>query len=428
MFMLELEKAIQVLRDAAEKIKETVKVPLAEASGRILAEEIRAAYDQPPFDRSPLDGYAVRGEDTLDALDRQPVSLRVIGKIYAGQVYEGTVGKGQCVRLMTGSPIPAGADAVIRQEDTDYKAGSDRSAEEKEGYSGQPQSSSGDKVSRVTVFKGAAPYQNYVNAGEDYHKGDLLLEKGTLLNGLHLGIIAGAGSDQVEVYREPVITVISTGDEVLAPGSPLKPGKIYDSNRFTVVGRLADLGFRKVESFHCLDQAGAMGDRIREAAKSSDLIITTGGVSVGEKDIMHQVMEDLHGDKLFWRVSLKPGAPTLAFTTEENAVPVICLTGNPYGVAVNFELLVRPVLGKLSGNPAVESKTCLCTLINESPKRGGVRRFMRGSYDEEKGQVKILAGSHASGTLSSMAASNCLVEIPENGSGKAGETVKIYLL
>ena len=392
--MLELEKAIQVLQDAAGQIKETVKVPLAEASGRMLAEEIRAAYDQPPFDRSPLDGYAVRGEDTLTASEEQPVNLQVIGKIYAGQVYTGTIKKGQCVRLMTGSPIPSGANAVIRQEDTDYKAGDNGPAEEKEGLSGLEQPS---------------------------------LE-GTVINGLHLGIIAGAGRDHVEVYREPVITVISTGDEVLAPGEPLSPGKIYDSNRFTVVGRLADLGFRKVESFHCQDLAGAMEERIREAAKNSDLIITTGGVSVGEKDIMHQVMEDLHGDKLFWRVNLKPGAPTLAFCTGEKAVPVICLTGNPYGVAVNFELLVRPILGKLSGNPSVESQTRLCRLVNDSPKRGGVRRFLRGVYDDRKGEARILAGSHASGTLSSMAVSSCLVEIPENGSGKAGDQVRIYLL
>lgn len=426
--MLELEKAVQVLQDATKQIKETEKVPLAEASGRMLAEEIRAVYDQPPFDRSPLDGYAVRGEDTLTASERQPVSLQVIGKIYAGQVYAGTIGKGQCIRLMTGSPIPSGANAVIRQEDTDYRAEVNRLTEEKEELSGLEQPSLKGTVNRINIFKGAAPYQNYIYAGEDYHKGDLLLEKGILLNGMHLGIIAGAGRDQVEVCREPVITVISTGDEVLAPGGPLSPGKIYDSNRFTVVGRLADLGFGKVESFHCPDQAGAMEDQIREAEKRSDLIITSGGVSVGEKDIMHQVMEDLQGDKLFWRVNLKPGAPTLAFCTRERAVPVICLTGNPYGVAVNFELLVRPILGKLSGNPSVESQTRLCKLANDSPKQGGVRRFMRGVYDERKGEARILAGSHASGTLSSMAASSCLVEISENGREKAGDTVKIYLL
>ena len=408
-----LEEAIRILKDAAGPVRDTEKVPLAKASGRVLAMDLKACYDQPPFPRSPLDGYAVRGEDTLKASEDKPVELKILGKIYAGQVFPGKVREGECVRLMTGAPVPQGANAVIRQEDTDFEPG-------KSGDFTGPES-------RVRIFRGAAPYRNYVYEGEDYRKGDILLQKGTVLRGRHLGIAAGAGLDELEIYREPAITVISTGDEVIEPGQDLKPGKIYDSNRFTVVGRLADLGFQRVDSWHCQDDPAAMASRIREAGKSSDLIITTGGVSVGEKDIMHQVMADLKGEKLFWKVSLKPGAPSLAFVLGEKKLPVICLTGNPYGVAVNFELLVRPLLEKLSGNPEVACKTCFCKQVNDSPKWGGVRRFMRGLYDETKREVTILAGSHASGTLSSMAVCNCLVEIPENSDGKAGRMVKIYL-
>ncbi len=408
-----LEEAIRTLKEAADPVRDIEKVPLARASGRVLALDLKASYDQPPFPRSPLDGYAVRGEDTICASEENPVELRILGKIYAGQVFRGEVHKGECVRLMTGAPIPTGANAVIRQEDTDYEPG-------KAGDFTGPDS-------RVKIFRGAAPYQNYVYEGEDYRKGDILLRAGTVLNGMRLGIAAGAGLNELEVYREPAITVISTGDEVIAPGQDLKAGKIYDSNQYTVVGRLADLGFSRVESMHCPDDPAIMADRIRKAKETSDLIITTGGVSVGEKDIMHQVMADLKGKKLFWKVSLKPGAPTLAFVLEEK-LPVICLTGNPYGVAVNFELLIRPVLEALSLNPGIRSKTCMGKLKNDSPKWGGVRRFMRGFYERESSEVTILAGSHASGTLSSMAACNCLVEIPEDSGGKAGEDVKIYLL
>ena len=408
-----LEEAIRTLKEAADPVRDIEKVPLARASGRVLALNLKASYDQPPFPRSPLDGYAVRGEDTICASEENPVELRILGKIYAGQVFRGEVHKGECVRLMTGAPIPTGANAVIRQEDTDYEPG-------KAGDFTGPDS-------RVKIFRGAAPYQNYVYEGEDYRKGDILLRAGTVLNGMRLGIAAGAGLNELEVYREPAITVISTGDEVIAPGQDLKAGKIYDSNQYTVVGRLADLGFSRVESMHCPDDPAVMADRIRKAKETSDLIITTGGVSVGEKDIMHQVMADLKGKKLFWKVSLKPGAPTLAFVLEEK-LPVICLTGNPYGVAVNFELLIRPVLEALSLNPGIRSKTCMGKLKNDSPKWGGVRRFMRGFYERESSEVTILAGSHASGTLSSMAACNCLVEIPEDSGGKAGEDVKIYLL
>lgn len=419
---MQLEEAIRILEDVAEPVKDTCRVPLREGSGRVLAEDVRASYDQPPFPRSPLDGYAVRGEDTGSASTENPVEMKIIGKIYAGQVFPGRVGEGECVRLMTGAPMPDGSNAVIRQEDTDFEPG--RAGD----YTGPD--------SRVKIYRGAAPWQNYVYAGEDYRKGDTLLKAGTVVNGVQLGIASGAGADEITVYREPAITVISTGDEVISPGQELAPGKIYDSNRFTVVGRLADLGFRQLESFHCPDNPAAMAGRIRAAAEGSDLIITTGGVSVGEKDIMHQVMADLKGEKLFWKVSLKPGAPTLAFlfrdTARNKRVPVICLTGNPYGVAVNFELLVRPVMARLSRNPGIKSRSCLVRLVNNSPKRGGVRRFMRGFHEIENEagteKVTILAGSQASGTLSSMAACNCLVEIPEDGTGRAGEMVKIYLL
>jgi molybdopterin molybdotransferase len=366
-----------------------------------------------------LDGYAVRGDDTLHASEDHPVTLKVIGKIYAGEVFSGEVARGECVRLMTGAPIPRGADSVIRQEDTDNPP------VEKEDLC--------DRSCDVKIYKGVAPWQNYCYAGEDYRQDDILLRKGDVLSGMTIGVAAGAGREKVLVYRKPVVSVISTGDELMSPGERLLPGKIYDSNLFLVAGRLKDLGLTDVRFGRCVDDASAMGQRIREAAGYSDLIITTGGVSVGEKDIMHQVPEDLKGEKLFWKVAMKPGGVTLAFLYERESdkIPVVCLTGNPYGVAANFELLLRPMMEKLTGNPSWKSKRLLCRLENDSPKRGGRRRYLRGHIEEEtrgERRVRILDGSHASGTLSTMAACNCLVEIPENGSGRAGEYVTVYVL
>jgi molybdopterin molybdotransferase len=347
------------------------------------------------------------------------VTLKVVGKIYAGEVFSGEVSKGECVRLMTGAPIPLGADAVIRQEDTDNPA------IEKDNLD--------NRICDVKIYKGVAPWQNYCYAGEDYKKNDILLRRGDVLNGMSIGVAAGAGREKVLVYRMPVVSVISTGDELMSPGERLLPGKIYDSNLFLVAGRLKDLGLSDVRFSRCVDDVSAMSERILEAAKQSDLIITTGGVSVGEKDIMHQVLEDLKGEKLFWKVAIKPGGVTLAFMYERESdkIPVVCLTGNPYGVAANFELLLRPMMEKLTGNPLWKSERLRCRLENDSPKRGGRRRFLRGHLEDGtqgERRVRFLDGSHASGTLSTMAACNCLVEIPENGSGKAGEYVEVYVL
>ena len=407
--MPELEKAVKILTDAVQPICDTETIPLLKANGKILAEDIIAPGNQPPFPRSPLDGYAVRGEDTDGASSESPVSLKVIGKIYAGETFSGKIEKNECVRLMTGAPIPAGANAVIRQEDTDC----------------------GETT--VRIYRGKSPYQNYCYEGEDYKKGDLLAAAGTSLSGPVIGVIAGTGREEVKVFRAPVITVISTGDELVMPGKELSPGKIYDSNLYLVVGRLRDLGIMSYYALHAPDHLDIICAEIETACMNSDLVITTGGVSVGEKDLMHQTIEELHAQKLFWRVNLKPGAPTLAYIA--NKTPVICLTGNPYGVAVNFELLVRPVLAKLMQDAARNTVRYPAVLENDSPKHGGVRRFMRGFFSERTDEhfhivrtVTIPEGNHASGSLSSIVGCNCLAEIPEDSLGKKGEKIWIYPL
>lgn len=398
--MLQLEEAIECLLCHTHPITETEKIPLLSSANRILSMPLAASADQPPFPRSPLDGYAVRGQDTQGAEKEIPVQLSVIGTVYAGEVFSGRVRENQAVRITTGAPIPRGADTVIRQEDTD---------------GGREQ---------VQIYRGASPYENYCFQGEDYRAGDILLEQGARMDGIAMALAAGLGNDCVQVYRKPKIAVISTGDELIQPGIPLQPGKIYDTNRHLISGRLLEFGIAPFASLHGKDDAKEMAETLDELSKNTDLILTTGGVSVGEKDIMHHVLELLSAKKLFWRVEIKPGAPTLAAVLG-NAL-MICLSGNPFAAAANFELLVRPVIEKLTRDGRWRMKRCRGVMENDFKKPRGTRRFIRGYA--EGGRVWAIAGNHASGTLAAMAGSNCLIEIlrEQAGVGK-GDEVWIYL-
>ncbi|MDO4330603.1 MAG: molybdopterin molybdotransferase MoeA [Lachnospiraceae bacterium] len=399
--MLQMEEAIEILQEQVTAIRETEQIPLLEAVGRILAQEGRAGLDQPPFPRSPLDGYAVRGQDTEGAGKENPKLLQVIGKIYAGEAFSGRVGENQAVRLMTGAPIPDGADTVIRQENSDY---------------GEDQ---------VQIYQSSKPYQNYCYQGEDYQAGAVLLKQGQVMDGAAVSVAASMGLQEVSVYRKPRIAVISTGDELTEPGIPLKAGKIYDSNLYLICGRLAELGATPVYSCHWDDEPEGLAEEIRKLAGKTDLIVTTGGVSVGEKDIMHEVIRLLAARQLFWRVNVKPGAPTLAAVYEGTLI--ICLSGNPFAAAANFELLVRPVMGKLTGDKRWMVKKIRARLETDYSKPKGSRRFLRG-YAED-GKVWLAAGNHASGALSSLVGSNCLVEIlPDQAGARKEEEVWVYLL
>ncbi|MGN0203302.1 MAG: gephyrin-like molybdotransferase Glp [Coprococcus sp.] len=398
--MISVEDAVGLLSACSHCIKETEKIPLMEGLGRTLAVNVTAPMDQPPFPRSPLDGYAIRAEDSMGATPESPVCLEVIGEVCAGQVFRGCVGSGQAVRIMTGAPIPEGADTVIKQENTDY----------------------GDK--QVNICENLVPYGNYCACGEDYCKGDILLEKGTILDSAAIGTMAGAGMTVVDVYRQPRVGVISTGDEVLSPGSVWQPGKIYDSNLYLIGARLRELGIIPVWMLHCGDQPEKMTELIRNKVKEVDLLVTTGGVSVGKKDIMHEVIRLLPARKLFWKVAVKPGAPVLGAVYSD--VPVICLSGNPFGAASNFELLVRPVLAKMTGNSRYAGKRIKAVFDGEFLKSSSCRRFLRGYY--ENGRVRMPQEKHASGILSSLIGCNCMIDIESGSQGlHQGDMVQVLL-
>lgn len=399
--MQELEQAVELLLNSVSPVTETELVPLNAALGRVLGEDCFAGQNYPPFPRSPLDGYAVHGADTVGASAERPVQLRVIGKIFAGEVFSGTVEPGEAVRIMTGAPIPDGADTVIRQEDTDY----------------------GSEV--VFLYSGVSPYQNFCPAGEYYKTGDLLLKKACYLNAVAMCSLAEAGLHQIRVYRQPQIAVISTGDEVIEPGVPLKPGKIYNSNRCFLTSRLMELGCPPVVSLHCGDDAELLAREIRRLSERCQLILTTGGVSVGEKDILHRTVELLGAHKLFWRVAVKPGSPTLAAKYRNTLL--LCLSGNPNGAAVHFELLARPVLGKLTGSPRWKTVRSRAVLGESYPKGAKMRRVLRGTVRGH--QVVLTHRNPDAGLLSDVAESNCLVELSPRTTGfEAGEEVWVYHL
>lgn len=396
-----LEQAQKLLLERVHKIEETEAVPLWDAVGRILSEDIFAGHDQPPFARSPLDGYAVRSADIREAGVKRPVRLSVIAEVDAGYVSERCVVRGTAVRIMTGAPIPEGADCIVGQEDTDY--GEDT----------------------VEIYAPVGPYENYCFAGEDYRKGTKLMEKDTLLGATKIGVLASLGRETVRVYRKVRAAVLTTGDETVLPGEMLTGGKIYDSNLYLTAARLKAWGAEVICREHEGDDAQAVAARIERYVQEADIIVTTGGVSVGKKDIMHEVMDILGSERIFWKVAVKPGMPTLC--AQYRGKLLICLSGNPYGAAVNLELLVRPVFAKLSGREDLRLRRVQAVSESSFLRKSAVTRYVRARLAD--GRVRIPEGSNASGILSSMCGCNCLIEIPAGTLAlRAGETVWAVLL
>lgn len=398
---LSLSQAQKLLLERIEKIEETEEILLWDAVNRVLAEDIFAGHDQPPFPRSPLDGYAVRSEDISGASKEYPAKLTVIDEVDAGHVSRKCVTKGTAVRIMTGAPIPDGADCIVGQEDTDY----------------------GEEL--VEIYEKIGAYENYCYSGEDYKAGTRILKKDTVLGSVEAGILASLGMECVSVYRRPKAAVLTTGDELILPGEELSEGKIYDSNLYTLVTRLTSLGVEVTRTGRTGDDPQEAAEWLRESEKQADIMITTGGVSVGKKDSMHEVLKRLNCERIFWKIAIKPGMPTLCAGYRDKLL--ICLSGNPFGAAVNLELLVRPLLAGMSGRKDLELKRRKAVSESVFSKRSAVTRYVRAYYEE--GRVRIPEGSNASGILSSMCGCNCLIEIPA-GTPKVerGDEVWIVLL
>jgi len=389
--MLELEQAIEILNKNTKKICEVEEKNLLDCVGKISAENYFANFDNPPFNRSPLDGFTFNSAETFGATENNPKKFKIVGEECAGDFFSGEIFSGECLRIMTGAAIPKNCDCVIRQEDV--------------------------KIVGENIF---VPYQlkkfeNFCFAGEDIKKNNLLVEKNTKISAAHVAILASQGISKIKIFREKKIAVASTGDELLNPDEKISAGKIYNSNLFYLASRLIELGFQPKILGNLPDNAKIAAKKISE--ENFDFLITTGGVSVGKKDIMHEVVKIL-GEKLFWRINIKPGAPVIGWKTENFLG--IALSGNPFAAFTTFELICRPILQNFS------LKKIPAILQNNFPKKSFCRRFIRGKFENEK---IFLPQTHESGNLFSAANCNCLVDIPAGSDElKIGDEVEIILL
>jgi molybdopterin molybdotransferase len=348
-----------------------------------------------------MDGYAVRGADTTGTSDETPRELKVIGEVAAGYLFVGEIGPGEAVRIMTGAPIPAGADSVVPFEETD------------EPFDKAPKQSS-TLTAIVRVFKAAHPGNNVREAGQDVHKGQLVLAKGTVLRPADIGVIASLGRDRVRVIRRPVIGVLSTGDELLDPGQPPEPARIYDANQYSIAALVERFGGVPMLLGVAKDTVESVTARIHEGL-DADMLVTSAGVSRGDYDIVKDVLAR-EGEVAFWTVAVKPGKP-LAFGAFERGgrrVPHIGLPGNPVSSMVAFELFGRPAILKMMGKTDWR-RPIVRAIAEDRIKNAGDPRvyYARCVVTERDGRSYArLTGTQSSGVLTSMARANGLTIIP----------------
>lgn len=380
-----------------------VEVELTEALGMTLAEDVAAGYDIPPFDNSAMDGYAVRAADIAGASPQRPAELFILGDLPAGRAPGVSVERGQALRIMTGAPLPRGADAVVPVEAT-----------RSEGQ-------------RVYILEGVARGENVRRAGEDVRAGETVLEAGREVTAAELGMLASLGYARVRCFRRAVVGIISTGDELVDVGEELTPGKIRDSNSYTLYGMVREAGAEPMRLGVVRDDASLLERAILENLERVDLFVTSGGVSVGDYDMVKDVLGKL-GEMNFWKVAMRPGKPQ-AFG-RIGGKPLFGLPGNPVSVMVSFEQFVRPALLKMMGRRDLFRPTVTAVLDAPLGRKTGRTEFIRVVASWREGRYHARpTGPQGSGILSSMVKGNALAVLPEEvGRLEPGCEVTIQLL
>jgi len=394
------------LAEALDKIQQRVRpvlacerLPIRECLGRVNNEAVLSPRNVPPLPNSAMDGYAL----AIDSLKQDEiVELTEIGTAFAGTPFDGSCGPGQCVRIMTGALIPDGADAVIMQEQIEINA-----------------------AGKVRIDSAHRVGENIRQAGEDVRQGTIVIEAGARLSPADLGVLASLGLTRLQVKRKPVVAFFSTGDELVSVGEPLEPGKIYDSNRYSLYGMLSGMAVDIIDLGVVRDNLDSMREVLTMASTRADLIISTGGVSVGEADFIKPALADL-GTTEFWKIAIKPGRP-LTFG-QINASIFMGLPGNPVAVMVTFSQFVVPAIQALAGANPERPALFRARAVDKIRKRPGRYEFQRGiaTLDNNDEWQVTKTGQQGSGILTSMSRANCFIVLPDDNAGiEAGDEVNI---
>ena len=373
-----------------------------EARGRVLAEDVASDRDVPPFTNSAMDGYAVRAADTRSASPTKPVHLEVLGEIRAGIAPSISVRPSTALRIMTGAVMPEGADAVVRVEDTVERDG------------------------RVEIRVGVEPDTSVRHAGSDIRRGDTVAQGGRIVTPGLIGVLASTGRTTVRTIRRPRVTVLTTGDELRDAGESLGPGQITNTNRYTLRAALEEAGAEVVDAGVARDVREDLVTRL-QAAVRTDLIVSTGGVSMGAYDLVRALLEE-QGAVDFWQVALRPGKPLMVGTVEGR--PLIGLPGNPVSSLVGVELFVRPAILKMQGRADLERQRLTATTDDALQNPPHLEQYFRGVARRQGDRIRVrLTGDQGSHVLRSMADANCLVVVPQGTAEvRVGEPVQIIPL
>ncbi|MFC1717421.1 gephyrin-like molybdotransferase Glp [Candidatus Poribacteria bacterium] len=401
--MIDVNDALEAMLAHTPRLP-TETLPLSEALHSVTAETIIAHEDNPSFDSSAMDGYGVKVNDVQTASDENPVELKIAGVVKAGQVYKKSLEPGTAVKIFTGAMVPEGVEAVLMREKSSEADG------------------------KVLIKSSVEPGENIRRRGGQFKQGDEALPAGVPITPPVIGLLAALGYAEICVYRKPKVAVVITGDELLEPQDPLEDGKIRDVNTYTIQAALQEMGIKAISFKRAIDDPENLREAVSQSLSSADILIVSGGISVGDYDFAKDVFEGVGVNEVFWRVAVKPGKPTFFGTKDEKLV--FGLPGNPASALVIFYLFVRRAIFSMMGREETQSICLPAIMKSEVRKEAGRREYLRGRFQCENDKLYAeLHGRQFSHMMSSFANSNCLIIFPKEETNIAeDEEVQIQLL